>query len=159
MAKKDSHKFHQLEGTKCTTNELKALRIEWPKQVEMTEIQLINSTTKLEITVANDALLRKDRSIILLCTAANVTYTNLTWYLNGEERKGLSYATEKGWTSALEVNEPELYTCESGEEKVNKYVDWANTCDTADLKEPEHGSIVHNSFVKVEYLYKIFHLR
>ena len=156
MSKRDSYKFHQLEGTNCAANGLTSLKIEWPKQVELTEIQLINSTNKLEITVAYDALLRKNRGITLLCTAVNVTYTNLTWYLKGEEKEGRSYATEKGWTCALEVDEPELYTCESGEEKVNKYVDWAKTCDTADLQEPEHGYIVHNSLVKVEYLYIIF---
>ena len=152
MSKKDSHKFHQLEGTKCAPNELTALRIEWPKQVELTEIQLIDSTTKLEITVAFDALLRGNRNITLLCTAVNVTYTTLTWYLDDKEMDGQSFATEKGWTSALEVYEPELYTCKSGEEKVNKHVDWADKCDTADLEEPEHGTIEPNSFISVKYL-------
>ena len=156
MSKKDSHKFHQLEGTKCAPNELTALRIEWPKQVELTEIQLIDSTTKLEITVAYDALLRGNRNITLLCTAVNVTYTTLTWYLDDKKMEGQSFATEKGWTSALEVDKPGYYTCVSGEERKTMNVKWADKCDTGDLEEPEHGYIAHNSYVEVEYLYKIF---
>ena len=149
MSRKDSYKFHQLDGTNCAPNKLNNLKIEWPYQVELTEVQLINGTTEIEINVVNDAILKLNKPITLLCTAINETYSNLSWYSAKEEMGGKSFASERGWTKALEISESGIYTCVSGEHRKNMNVAWANTCDTADLEKPKHGTIVHDPFIKV----------
>ena len=160
MSEQESRKFHQFDGTDCEkpTADHKFLTIKWPKQVQVTEVQMIKQVLELDIKVANNAVLKLDQTIDLLCTAVNVSYAELTWHRGTDPLKGKSFLTERGWTIALTISDPDTYTCKSkdGKETNSKNIQWAHICDSADLAAFDNGRVNDDSEIKVN-LQNILH--
>ena len=152
LSKQESGKFHQLDSMNCEDpTKLSGLKIEWPNKVQVTEFQLIKDILELDLRVANNAVLKSNRSIQILCTAVNVSYVELTWHSANNLSEIKSFLTDEGWTTALKVDRPGMYTCKSDKASDTKNIEWAQTCDTSDLQGWDHGRVDGNK-IRVKHI-------
>ena len=165
LSSEKSKKFHQLSLSDVKTFNCdilegadKVLKIEWPRVVGVTEVQVIREVIELSLTMANDTGLKLGSSVEITCTVRGSPYLEVTWSCSGgqtclnnhvtaEYTGGTSEATS--WVSVWSVTEQGLFSCKAGSQYKSFNVNLANTCDTLDLPVFKNGYFSPNSKMKI----------